>query len=577
MKIILKLLKREKRALCFFFVLLVIQVIGTIVIPIFTANSIKFGLLEKDNEYILWLGLCMILIMIITEIASIGVTYISTKITVVIGTEVRDILINHIYSLSKVEFQRLGVPSLLTRCVTDIENLQEAIYGVFQSVLPTIFICVLSIIALLFIDKKYALIILISIITFVVISYIFIKKIMPLFEMIQKQLDLINGKVRERLKGIKNIYLFNKTKEESIAIYKVFEKYASIKISSNKMIAIIVPITICIFNLAIIAIFSINILHIEDKDSIGNMLGSLEYIFLIIFYMIISLISIVTILHSAVSYNRIIEILKIKRTSGNLVIKEIKSIIFKNLYFYLPEAKSPALRKINLELMRGENIGLIGTTSANIPIFLSLIMKYNETNDKQLLVNDIPINNINETSMRKAVSYVSDKDMIFSGTIKDNLCLGINEREINVNNLESIIDIVELNEFIGSFKDGIMHELKAGGVNISSGQRQCICIARALLKNSNVIIFDNCFNSIDCKRLKKIISNIQKKYINSLCLFVTYRINILDTLTKIIVMDHGGIDQIGGHQELMKSNQIYQAFARVQQIEKEFYDDGLSI
>ena len=434
---------------------------------------------------------------------------------------------------------------------------------------------IFSLIMAMKINMKMSLIFLILIPIVAIILFVISRIAMPIFEKVFKKYDDLNNVVEENTSGMRVVKSFcleneeeKKFKNKSEEIYNLFSK-------GEKIVALNAPIMQGAMYLAMLLISWIGarIIIVSNMTELttGELSSLITYAIQVLFsIMMLTMISVMLTI-SIASAKRITEILDEEPSIKNKekAIKEIKdgSIEFKNVSFsYVGKKEKEVLKNINLKIKSGETIGIIGGTGVGKSSLVNLIPRLYDVTEGELLVGGINVKDYDIKELRDAVSCVLQKNVLFSGTIKENLRWG-NENATDEELIESC-KLAQADKFISEFPDKYDTYIEQGGSNVSGGQKQRICIARALIKKPKILILDDSTSAVDTKTDKLIRDAFNQKIPDTTKIIIAQRVSSVEECDKIIVMKQGKIDSIGTHEELLKSNSIYREVYESQTIEK---------
>ncbi len=526
----------------------------------------EYTLLEVDlsdiqNSYLKEKGFLMILISLASLMASIGVLYVSTKFGTRFGKLLRSEVVNTVMHYSKEEIDTLSVSSLITRTTNDITQVQNML-SVFLRI--ALYAPLLGIVALIKITKyniSWAVALGIGvIILFTIFLFIFV---IPKFKLIQKLIDKLNLVSRETLTGIPVIRAFNNQAYEEKRFDKVNKEISKIHLFLNRVMGLISPLVMLILYGTCILLVYVGSFKIDSGSlQVGELIALITYSTQVIMsFLMIAVMSIV-IPRAFVSLKRISEVLdkktKLKEKANAKRVGKIQNIKFNNVDFKYPDAKENILNDIDFKVNSGEKIGIIGSTGSGKSTIINLLLRQYDVTSGNIELNDINIKNIMLRDLRNHISYVSQKDSLFSGTIKSNINLS---GKANEKLLTKALKISQSYDFIHKKKKGINSYISQSGKNISGGQKQRLIIARAIAKNSDILIFDDSFSALDFTTDYNLRSSLFETSNDKIIFIISQRIGSIKNLDKILVIDGGKIVGFDTHDNLMKSCDIYREIA----------------
>lgn len=492
-----------------------------------------------------------------------------------LAKNLRDDIYKKIQSFSFKNIDKFSQSSLITRMTTDVSNVQMAFQMMIRIVIRSPLMFLFSII-MAFISGGHMAWIFIALIPFIGFGLIFIfKKAIPIFRKVFKRIDSMNQSVKENIDGIRVVKSYVREDYEISKFNSASDGVANELIRAEKILAFNNPIMMLGVNTANILVCSFGAFLIVNTAaydqitkeitwgalSVGQLSALLTYGVQILMSLMMMSTIFVMMSMAFEGFRRIGEVLKEEPdiTNPENPIFEVKdgSVVFKNVNFkYSEECEKNALSDIDFKINSGDFIGIIGSTGSGKTSLVNLISRLYDASEGEVLVGGVNVKKYDLTVLRDNVAVVLQKNVLFSGTIESNLRWG--DETATMEELEDACQIAQASEFIHSFPDGYSTRIEQGGTNVSGGQKQRLCIARAILKKPKILILDDSTSAVDTKTdalirkgLKEILPEVTK-------IVVAQRISSIEDADKIIVLDDGKINAIGNHEELLKSNPIYQ-------------------
>lgn len=555
--------------------LLLIEYMGGIIESI--TNGRLAGNIGLFWDDILFNGGMMFLMVFLNIVSYISSNYLSSIITSNLAAKIRKELFIKINNFSMAEINRFSIASLVTRSTNDITQYQQVFNMLLNLGIMAPMMAILAISKIVGLSSKLSLVTAISVISLIVVLIIIFLLVVPKFKFIQKYTDKLNLVARENLTGIRVVRANNAEKFQENKFNNINKDFTKTNIYINRITSMVSPFISIIMNATALTIVWVSASLIINNPlnmavDIRNMTLFMQYAMQIIMsFMIISMMFIM-IPRSIVSSRRINEVLytKISIIDGNGIDKNEKkgNIIFKNVSFKYPEAEKNVLNNISFEINKGETVAFIGSTGSGKSTLINLIPRFYDCTEGEILVDGYNVKDYKINQLNKKLGYIPQKGILFSGSIESNIKYG--KEEATLEELEKAIEISQ-SKFVYDFDDGINYNIAQGGKNVSGGQRQRLSIARAIIKNPEIYIFDDSFSALDYKT-DKILRKALKKYVkDSTVLIVAQRIGTIMDADKIIVLDKGEIVGIGTHKELLKDCSIYNEIA-LSQLSKEELD-----
>ena len=546
-----------------------LEVIFELLIPLVMAQIVDVGISTSNTAYTIKMGLLMVVMAMISLSFGLGLAKFSAEAGQGFGAELRDAEYKKIQTYSFKNIEKFSTASLITRLTTDITMIQNSLtMGIkllVRAPMMLICACVLSVA----ISPKLAMIFLISIPTLVIAIGLIIKTVKPRFEDMQKKIDNINNIVQENLVGIRVVKSFVRQKKEKEKFKKGNDELVNASEGAFGVVVLNMPIMQIVVFSSVIAIlwFGGNMVH-AGTLTVGKLTSFMTYSFQILMSLMMISMVLMMLSRSVASAARILEVLEeeVDIVNPKDPIFNVKNgdIEFKNVSFkYEDDSEENNLDNINISIKAGETVGVIGSTGSGKTSLVQLIPRLYDVTSGEILLGGVNVKEYDIETLRNEVAMVLQKNTLFSGTIAENLRWG--NAEATMEDIETVSEAACVNEFIERLPGRFEMPLEQGGVNVSGGQKQRLCIARALLKNPKVLILDDSTSAVDTATDAKIRSAFTEQLKDTTKIIIAQRVNSVCEADKIIVMDDGKINAVGTHDELMESCEIYQDVYKSQQ------------
>jgi len=551
------------------FILMVIfiffQSSATLTLPNYMAKIINEGIISKNTEVIFRSGLIMIFVAIVGSLAAVAVGYLSSRIGTGFARNLREAVFTKVENFSLVEFDKFLTSSLITRITNDVQQIQMVLIMLFRIALMAPLMGVLATFKAYQLVSSMTWIMAVAVIVLISIIIVLFKIVTPKFDRLQKLIDKLNLVTREILTGLRVIRAFNKEEYEEKKFNEVNEDLTRLNLFINRLMMLLQPAMMLIMNFMMIAIVWFGAHQIELGNlQVGNMLAFLQYsIQAVSAFLMISIIFI-AIPRASVSIGRIVEILEtdvqIKDPINPVrVPRRGGKVEFKNVTFTYPGAAEPVLYNISFVAFPGQTTAFVGSTGSGKSTIINLIPRFYDATEGQVLVDEVDVRDMKQSDLRSRIGYVSQKAMLFSGTIKENIAYG------NPNATQEEIfraaATAQALEFIKELEQKFDSSVSQAGSNFSGGQKQRLAIARALAKNPELYLFDDSFSALDFKTDAALRNALKKETQGKTVIIVTQRISTVIDADKIIVIDAGRIVGEGTHKELLRTCSIYKEIA----------------
>lgn len=469
-----------------------------------------------------------------------------------------------IQDFSFANIDKFSTSSLVTRLTTDVTNVETAYMMIIRTAIRAPFMLIFSMVMAFSINAKMALIFLCTSPVLAIGLFLIMTKAVPFFNKIFKKYDAMNESVEENVRGMRVVKSYVREDFEKEKFGKASDNVRKDFTKAEKIIAWNMPLmNFCIYA-GLIAIYAIGSAFIvksnEELLKLTELQSFMTYSFQILMSLMMLSMIMVMVIMSTASAERISEVLREESTivSPENALTEVKdgSVEFKNVSFkYSEKAERFALENVNLKIESGETIGIIGATGSSKSTLVNLIPRLYDVTDGEVTVGGVNVKNYDLETLRNSVSVVLQKNVLFSGTIKENLRWG-NENASD-DEIEEAARLAQADEFVQRFPDKYDTYIEQGGVNVSGGQKQRLCIARALLKKPKILILDDSTSAVDTKT-DALIRKAFKDYIpQTTKIIIAQRIASVQDSDKIIIMENGGIIAVGTHETLLKNNDIY--------------------
>ena len=554
-------------------ILVFLQTLADLYLPTLSSDIINNGVMQGDIPYIYATGGFMLLIAGLGVVFSIVSSYWSAKSSTALGTDLRNKVFEKVESFSLHEFDKIGTATLITRTTNDITQVQQVTMMIMRMMISSPLMMIGALFLALQRDIPLTSVLFVAIPVLAFMIFLVARLIIPLFRQVQIKIDRINLVLREKLTGIRVIRAFNTSAYETERFQTANDDLTDNYIKINKIMAFMMPSVFLVMNLTSLAILWFGIIRInENSMDMGTLLAFTQYAMQIMFSIIMLSMMFIMVPRAQAAAVRINEVLN---TEPGIVDHEnVNScfigkgfVEFKDVTFSYFGAQEPALKNISFSARPGEMTAIIGSTGSGKTTLVNLIPRFYEIDSGEILVDGVNVNEMTQECLREKIGFVSQKAILFSGTISHNIRVG--KEDATDEEVKKAADIAQATEFINEMDEKFDHEISQGGTNVSGGQKQRLSIARALVRRPEIYVFDDSFSALDFKTDSKLRAALRKEIAEATVIIVAQRVGTVMEADRIIVLDEGEIAGIGTHKELMVTCEVYREIVSSQLSEEE--------
>lgn len=573
-KLLKKMGKREVLMAVLCALLVLGQVYFDLTLPDYMTDlTMMLNTAGSETSDILNVGLKMLGCTLASAALAIVCGYLSAKTASGFSYTVREKLFNHVMDMGSEEMQDFSIPSLITRTTNDITQIQMIVSMGLQMIIKSPIMAVWAVIKIL--GKSWEL----SAVTaaFVVVICVFVLAVMatciPRFRIVQKLTDKINRVARENLTGINVVHAFNAEKYQNDKFDVPSKEMMNTQLKNQRMFALMMPVmnigmnglTLAIYWLGAVLIQQIALTAVQDRITLfSNVVVFSTYATYVVMSFMMLVMIFMMLPAAQVSAERINEVLErdvnIKEGSVSEG-REQGTVEFKNVSFRYPHASEDELSNISFKIEKGQTLAIIGATGSGKTTLISLIPRFYDATEGEVLVDGVNVKNYKFDTLYDKLGYVTQKAVLFAGSIRENVFFGESAAPKNDEELKNAIELSQAEEFVDKLPDGTEHMISQMGRNVSGGQKQRLSIARALSRKPEILVFDDSFSALDYKTDAKLREGLNEKLKDTTKIIVAQRISTIRHADKIIVLDRGEAVGMGTHEELMKNCDVYKEIA----------------
>ena len=548
-------------AILLVFALVFLQSIATLYLPTLLADMVNNGIIKNDQSYILRTGGVMLLITFAGAIASIGSAYFAARVAVGFGRDVRTRLFTHVSRFSLHEFDTVGTASMITRTTNDTNQVQTVLVIMLSMLVSAPMMAIGGIILAIQQDATLTWTLAVAIPVLVIVILLIMTRAIPLFQAMQIKIDRVNLVLDEGLTGVRVIRAFGREPHEEQRFDLANLDLTNTAISVYRLIAILFPFMMLILNVTTVAIFWFGSKLISTHDMQGGaLIAFLQYAMQILFAFLMLSMMFIFLPRAAASAKRINEVLDIKPEINDVAtprtaVSDHGVVEFRDVTFSYPGAEEPALSHISFTARPGQVTAIIGGTGSGKTSLVTLIPRFYDVDSGAVLVDGVDVREQTQEALRAKIGFVPQKAVLFSGTIAENIRYG--KPDATDEEIRHAADTAQASEFINAMPLGIDSVIAQGGSNVSGGQKQRLSIARALVRNPEIYIFDDTFSALDYTTDANLRAALKGETADTTVLIVAQRVSTIMDADQILVLDEGKLAGIGTHHELMESNAVY--------------------
>jgi len=571
-RVLVRFLNRHLRpyrgTLLLLVVLQLVQTAATLLLPTLNAQIIDNGVLKGDAGYIWGTGLTMLAVAAVQILTATGAMLLSSRASAGLGRDLRAKVFGKVMNLSAREVDQIGAPSLITRTVNDVQQVQSIVLTTSDVAVSAIIMCFGGIALALVQDVPVSSILIVLVVIVIAGLALMLKRLSPFYERMQRYLDRINHLLREQITGVRVIRAFVRDPHERGRFDATNRALYGTTLRVGRIMATLPVMVMTVMNVLTVAIILFSGHRIDDGSmQLGALLALLSYVTLIIVAIIMAMLVFTEGPRAAVSAARVDEVLRAQSSiaTPGTPVSEMATrghLELRGATFGYPGAEKPVLRDISLVARPGETVAILGSTGSGKSTLLSLALRLYDVTDGEVRINGVDIRDLDPPALHRVIGYVPQKAHLFSGTIASNLRYG--KEDATDEELWHALEIAQAAEFVRPL--GLDAPITQGGSTVSGGQRQRLAIARALVRRPEIYLLDDCFSALDAGTEARLRAALARELGDATILLVTQRISTVEAASRVIVLEDGQIVGTGTHAELLGGNQTYREIALSQPV-----------
>lgn len=555
--------------------LLLGQVVGTLLIPALLAELVDQGILAGNISVIWNTGVKMLAVTVLATTAAAWGSWATSDLSAAFGREMRLKVVQKSQALAIQQFDQIGISSMITRTTSDIANLERTIGMVFQMIVPAPLIVIVSIIMTVRAHAAMALIQFLFMGLLLGLAAFVLKRSEALSRTVQVRLDRINQVVREAVTGVRVIRAFGNEDYEEQRAGSAYRDYADTMIRLNRLFAIVNPIVWLMMGALMALILGVGgKLVLSQAMALGQISAVSEYSMMTMAYLIMAASVMTTLPKASSCLSRLNELLELRPAvnDGGLVkavapAKTEPVLVFDHVTFAYEGAEEPVISDLSFTLSSGQTTAVIGSTGSGKSTLADLILRLHDLQSGQIRLHGTALPEYPQQALRDHISCVPQKAFLFSGTLAENLRMG--QKDASEDQLWKALRIAQAEDFVRQLPQGLNAPVAQGGTNFSGGQRQRLAIARALVKEADIFIFDDSFSALDGRTDAALRQALREQLTRPAKLIIAQRISTIRDADQILVLDQGRLAGCGTHEQLMQSCPAYREIAASQSQRKE--------
>lgn len=553
--------------------LVFLQILSELYLPTLMSDIVDQGIVQGDIPYIWRIGALMLLTAGGGMICAVCASLLAARTAVGFGSILRSRVFESVERFSLHEFDHFGTATLITRTTNDISQMQTVTFMILRLMTMAPIMCVGGIIMAVSQDMPLSVIFIVVVPLLGAVIFSIFNRALPLFRLMQTKIDKLNRIMREGLTGIRVVRAFNRTAHQTARFDEANRDLTDNAIRVNRLMAVLMPAMMLVLQFTLIAIIWFGSIRIDrGQMQVGSLMAFIQYSTQIMVSMIMASMMFILIPRASASALRILEVLDtvpaVRESSLQRQIEGSGSeVAFEHVTFRYPGAEQPAISDISFTAKPGEITAVIGGTGAGKSALIGLIPRFYDTDAGRITLNGVDILEIPLESLRERIGFVPQKSILFSGSVSDNIRFG--KPEATDEEVRRAAEIAQADEFIAGMNGAYEAVIEQGGVNVSGGQKQRLAIARALVRQAQIYIFDDSFSALDFKTDARLRAALRREIKAATVLIVAQRVSTVMDADQIVVLNEGQLVGLGSHRALMQTCDVYREIVYSQIAEEE--------
>ncbi len=548
---------------------LVLQLISTIAalyLPSLNAQIIDQGVAKGNTDFIWSTGVTMVVVCFVQVVSAIGGIYFGARTAMAIGRDLRREVYHRVNALGALDVSRFGTATLITRNTNDVQQVQMLILMTLNFMVSTPIMSVGGIIMALREDVGLSWLVWVSVpLLFIVVGFLVVK-LLPLFREMQERIDTVNGVLREQIVGIRVIRAFVREKFEAQRYRDANLSLTRVSVKVGNLFVLMFPVIMMILHLSTAAVLWFGGQRVDaGQMQIGSLTAFLQYLLQILVAVMMGVFMVMMIPRAAISAERLDEVLLAEPSltvPQGVPAPATHGVEFSSVSFGYPGAERPVLNNVSFTAKAGQTTAIVGSTGSGKSTLLNLIPRLFEPQSGSVSIGGVSVSDFTRPQMARLVGLVPQKPYLFSGTVASNLKFG--RPDANDEELWEALRVAQAQDFVQEKPKQLNTPIAQGGTNVSGGQRQRLCIARALAAQPRIFLFDDSFSALDVTTDQHLRESLHEATSGATVIIVAQRVSTIREADHIIVLDNGEVVGAGNHDELLESNETYREIVQSQ-------------
>ncbi|MFF2841352.1 ABC transporter ATP-binding protein [Paenarthrobacter sp. NPDC057981] len=561
-KVLVRFLRPHQRLLVAVVVFQLAQSIASLYLPTLNADIIDNGVAAGDTDYILRMGGLMLLITLLQIACAVVAVYFGAKAAMGMGRDVRDAIFSRVGEFSEQEVTRFGAPSLITRSTNDVQQVQQLVLMSCTLMVTAPMLSIGGVIMAVRQDAQLSWLIAVCVPVLLVAVGLIVSRMVPLFRKMQVRIDAVNRVLREQLTGIRVVRAFVREDMEVSRFGRANDDVTDVALRAGRLMALMFPVVMLVMNVSSVAVIWFGSFRIEDGSmQVGTLIAFLSYLMQILMSVMMATFMAVMIPRASVSADRIGEVLETDssvRPPSNpvsLTGRRRGQLEMRDVGFAYPGAERPVLSGVTFTALAGQTTAIIGSTGAGKTTLVNLMPRLFDATTGSVRMDGVDVRDLHPDLLWGHIGLVPQRPYLFSGTVRSNLHYG--KPDATEDELWQALRVAQADDFVRGMEGGLDAAISQGGTNVSGGQRQRLAIARALVKQPELYIFDDSFSSLDTATDARLRQALKRHTNGATLVIIAQRVSSIADADRILVLDDGRIVGQGTHEELLETSETY--------------------